>query len=221
MSRWSAIQETIRTCHVCQSTEAPVFAPFNGDWPTLPEPCSKAVLFISEAPPPEGGFWTIQPRNMKQDDLREKLLRLLDLSPSGSDRGLTTFRDSGYYLLQAFPRPLKGSISGIGRTTLKGLLEHQIETHLHDQINFIQPSAVLALGVPAAMAVSMLWPNSMFSDSFGKGGYRLKAVHGKIFEKSCYPVLSATYLPSGNGRFWQENWKQAIPHFIEKVRSQA
>ena len=221
MSRWSAIQEIIRTCHVCQSTEAPVFAPFNGDWPTLPEPCSKAVLFISEAPPPEGGFWTMQPRHMKQDDLREKLLRLLDLSPSGLDCGLTAFRDSGCYLLQAFPRPLKKSISDIGPTRLKGLLDHQIKTHLHDQIELIQPSAVLALGVPAAMAVSMLWPKSRFAHSFGKGDDKLKAVHGKIFEESCYPILSATYLPSGNGRFRKEEWKQAIPNFIEKVRSQA
>ena len=217
MSRWSAIQETIRTCHVCQHAEAPVFAPFNGDWPTLPEPCSKAVLFISEAPPPDGGFWTIQPRNMKQDDLREKLLRLLNLSPSGLDCGLTAFRDSGFYLLQAFPRPLKDNRSAV----VKAALPHQIKTHLHDQIEFIQPSAVLALGVPAATAVSMLWPDSAFAYSFGKGGYRLTIVHGKIFEESCHPVISATYLPSGNGRFWQENWKQDIPHFIEKVRSQA
>ncbi len=163
----------------------------------------------------------MQPRHMKQDDLREKLLRLLDLSPSGLDCGLTAFRDSGCYLLQAFPRPLKGSIGGIGDTTLKRLLDHQVETHLHDQINFIQPSAVLALGVPAATAVSMLWPDSAFAYSFGKGGYRLTIVHGGIFEESCYPVLSATYLPSGNGRFRKEEWKQDIPRFIEKVRSQA
>ena len=72
------------------------------------------MLFISEDPPTDGGFRTIQPRGAKQDDLREKLLPFLDLSPSGSDRGLAAFVRSGYYLLQSFPRPIRGRIAGIG-----------------------------------------------------------------------------------------------------------
>ena len=72
------------------------------------------MLFISEDPPTDGGFRTIQPRGAKQDDLREKPLPFLDLSPSGSDRGLAAFVRSGYYLLQSFPRPIRGRIAGIG-----------------------------------------------------------------------------------------------------------
>ena len=210
MTDWQDIQKSIRNCQMCTSAEGHVFAPFKGDWPMLPEPRRKAILFISEAPPPDGGFWT----NARPDDLREKLLPLLNPSLSGSDRGLTAFCDSGYYLLQSFPRPLENN----RRNVIKTRLPHQVETHLRDQITFFQPSAILALGWPASTAVSMLWPRSTFARSFQRGGGKLQNVRGKIFEESHLPILSATYLPSGYGWYWQD-WKQDIPLFIEKVRS--
>ena len=216
MTDWQDIQESIRNCRMCQSVAGRVFTPFKGDWPTLPEPRRKAILFISEAPPPDGGFWTIQPPHAKQDDLQEKLLPLLKLSRSGSERELGAFCDSGYYLLQSFPRPLKSN----QRNVLKTLLPHQVKTHLQDQITFFQPCAILALGRPASAAVSMLWPHSKFARAFQGGGWKLQDVRGKIFEESSLPILFATYLPSGYGWYWQ-NWKQDIPLFIEKVRSRA
>jgi hypothetical protein len=48
-------------------------------------------LFISEAPPQDGGFWTLQEQTSKQDDLREKLLPLLKVSSDGPDRALFLF----------------------------------------------------------------------------------------------------------------------------------
>ena len=200
---------------MCTSAEGRVFAPFKGDWPMLPEPRQKAILFISEAPPTDGGFW--KPLSAKQDDLREKLLPLLKLSPSGSDRGLTAFCRAGYYLLQSFPRPLKSN----RRNVIKTWLPHQVKTHLQDQITFFQPSAILALGVPAATAISMRWPRSEFAREFEIGGYELKSLRGRFFEEPKLPILSATYLPSGNGRFWREFWGQHIPLFVEKARSKA
>ena len=62
MTDWQDIQESIRNCRMCQSVAGRVFTPFKGDWPTLPEPRRKAILFISEAPPPDGGFWTFNRR---------------------------------------------------------------------------------------------------------------------------------------------------------------
>ncbi len=218
MTSWQDIQESIRTCRMCQSVEGRVFDPFKGNWPTLPEPRRNAILFISEAPPPDGGFWTIQPLNAKQDDLREKLLPLLKLSRSGSDRGFTAFCDSGYYLLQSFPRPLKSSIAGIRCEDLKLLLRHQVKTHLYQQIEFFQPSAILALGRPASTAVSMLWPRSKFARKFQAGS--LSSVREEPLEASHRPILSATYLPSGNGWRWQKFWKRDIPLFVRNVRSQ-
>ena len=220
MTSWQDIQESIRNCLRCQSFEGHAFDPFNGNWPTLPEPRRNAILFISEAPPSDGGFWTIQPRNVKQDDLREKLLPLLKLQRSGSDRGLKAFCDSGYYLLQSFPRPLKIRIAGIRCEDLKLLLRHQVKTHLYQQIEFFQPSAILALGRPASAAVSMLWPHSKFARAFEGGNCKLQVVHGEIFEESHLPILSATYLPSGNGWRWQKFWKRDIPLFVRNVRSQ-
>ncbi|MDE2916244.1 MAG: hypothetical protein OXM00_03300 [Paracoccaceae bacterium] len=206
---------------MCQSVEGSVFRPLNENWPVLPEPRRKAILFISEAPPPDGGFWTIQPWQVKQDDLREKLLRLLTVSSSGADRGLTAFCDSGYYLLQSFPRPLKISIAGIRCEDLKVLLGHPVKTHLRDQIAFLQPSAILALGVAASTAVSMRWPDSEFARAFEGGARKLQVVRGKTFEESQLPMLSATYLPSGNGGRWQKFWGKDIPLFVETARSRA
>lgn len=219
MPSWEDIQNSIRNCRMCQSLEGQVFTPFNGDWPTLREPRRKAILFISEAPPPDGGFWTIQPVNAKQDNLREKLLPLLKFSSSGSDRGLTAFCDSGYYLLQSFPRPLKNRIGNIGVWRLKRLLDHQVKTHLRDQIAFFQPSAILALGRPASLAISMLWPRSEFAREFEVGGHKLQSLSSRFFKEPKLPILAATYLPSGNGRFWQKFWKKDIPLFVEKAHS--
>lgn len=217
MTPWQEIQESIRSCRTCQRIEGTVFAAFKGNWPTLPQPGRKAILFISEAPPIDGGFWSIQPLQVKQDDLREKLLPLLKLSPSGSNRGLKSFCDSGYFLLQSFPRPLLSSIGNIRVEELRFLLDHPVNTHLQQQIAFFQPSAILALGKPASTSISMLFPNSKFAHSFQKRGF--PCVQGEIFEESNQPLLSATYLPSGNGRFWRRFWEIHIPLFVRKAHS--
>jgi len=219
MAHWQNIQESIRNCRTCQRLEGTLFTAFKGNWPILPQPSRKAILFISEAPPIDGGFWTIQPLKVKQDDLREKLLPLLKLSPSGSYRGLKSFCDSGYFLLQSFPRPLKSSIGNTRLELLKSLLDHPVHTHLQQQIAFFQPAAILALGKPATTSLSMLFPNSKFAKSFQNGDFR--TVQGKIFEELNQPLLSATYLPSGNGRFWRRFWEKHIPLFVRKARSLA
>jgi len=217
---WQSIQNSTRTCTECQRLEGKVFAPFNENWPDIPQPLPKAILFISEAPPRDGGFWTIQPSIKKQDDLREKLLALLKLSSVGADRGLVSFRDSGYFLVQSFPRPLKISIGGVKTEDLKMLLKHQAETHLREQVAFFSPSAVLALGRPASVAVSLLFPNSSFARSFEKDD--LSAVQGKLFPpESGQPLLSATYLPSGNGRFRRRFWEEHIPVFVRQAHARA
>ena len=154
-----------------------------------------------------------------QDDLREKLLSLLSLSSANSNGGLDSFRDSGYFLLQSFPRPLKVSIGNVRSGDLKNLLAHQVKTHLRSQITFFHPSAILALGKPASVALSTLFPDSPFTRSFESGDFA--AVQGKMFEEPNQPLLSATYLPSGNGRFWRRFWERHMPLFVKKARSLA
>ena len=215
--KWADIQETIRTCRQCQRLEGGFFAPFRGRWPEIPQPRPRSILFISEAPPQDGGFWTVQAQASKQDDLREKLFPLLKVSSQGPDGGLVSFRDSGYFLLQSFPRPLKGSVGNVKIDDLKRLLRHPVETHLKDQITFFSPSAILALGKPASAAISMLFPDSSFAHTFESGDF--SAVQGRMFQEQNQPLLSATYLPSGNGRFWRRFWEGHIPLFVNQARS--
>jgi uracil-DNA glycosylase len=214
---WQSIQESIRICTKCDRLQGSLLAHFNRNWPDIPPPFPRAILFISEAPPQDGGFWTIQPPTAKQDDLREKLLTLLKLSRAGPDRGLTSFREAGYFLLQCLPRPLKISIGGVKTDDLKMLLKHQAETHLREQTAFFSPSAVLALGKPASVAVSLLFPNSSFARSFETGDF--SSVRGKMFLEQGPTLLSATYLPSGNGRFRKQFWETDIPMFVHQARS--
>lgn len=216
MANWQDIQDSVRNCPTCKRLEGSFFSPFKENWPTLPQPGQKAILFISEAPPKDGGFWTIQPLNAKQDDLREKLLPLLQLSPSGTDRGLKEFCDTGYYLLQTFPRPLKFGIGNTPIEKLKTLLDHPVRIHLQQQITFFQPSGILALGKPASLAISIIFPKSGFANTFENGS--LTSVRGKIFKEPQIPILSATFLPSGNGRFWQHFWGKDIPFFVKSTR---
>ena len=215
--KWEDIQGTIQTCRQCQRLDGTLFAPFRGRWPEIPQPRPRSILFISEAPPQDGGFWTVQAQTSKQDDLREKLLPLLRVSSHGPDRGLVSFRDSGYFLLQSFPRPLKISVGNVKIDDLRRLLQHPVDTHLKDQIAFLSPAAILALGRPASAAVSILFPSSSFAHSFEAGDF--SAVQGRMFQEQGQPLLSATYLPSGNGRFWRRFWESHIPLFVSQVRS--
>lgn len=214
---WEHIQDSIRTCRKCLDVQGSVFQAFQGDWPMIPPPPARAFLFISEAPPKDGGFWAIQSRTSKQDDLREKLLPLLKLAPGGSDRGLTDFRDAGYFLLQSFPRPLKISLGGAKTADIVRLLRHPVKVHLQEQIDLFTPSAILALGRPASAALCLLFPESSFARSFQ--GDDFPAVQGRMFRDPGYPLLSATYLPSGNGRFWQRYWAADIPRLVREARS--
>jgi len=153
----------------------------------------------------------------KQDDLRERLLPLLKVSFHGPDRGLVSFCDSGYFLLQSFPRPLKISVGNVKIDDLQRLLQHPVETHLKEQITFLSPAAILALGKPASAALSILFPDSSFAYSFKRGDF--SAVQSRIFQEQSQPLLSATYLPSGNGRFWRSFWEGHIPLFVSQARS--
>ncbi len=214
---WESIQKTIQKCRQCEKLNGTLFAHFRGGWPELPQPRPRSILFISEAPSQDGGFWTIQDQTGKPDDLREKLLPLLRLSTYGPDRGLASFRDSSYFLLQSFPRPLKKPIGNVKTDELRRLLQHPAESHLKDQIAFFSPTAILALGKPASTALSILFPDSSFARSFESGD--ISSVQGRMLQEQGQPLLSATYLPSGNGRFWRRFWESHIPLFVSQVRS--
>lgn len=212
---WHAIQDSIQFCEWCREAEGRIFAPFVTAWPMIPEPLKGAILFVSEAPPREGGFWSIQSSTAKQDDLRNQILPLLKISPCGRDRGLTDFRNQKYFLLQSFPRPLMFPIGNLKTEELYTLLKHPVERHLEKQVSYFSPSAILALGKAATASMALLFNNSPFAITYSRGGF--SAVQGMIFEDKSFPLMSATYLPSGNGRFWQERWAAHIPTFLQRA----
>jgi len=209
---WEALQEGARTCTKCAALNGMLFVPFVGDFPRLPRPEPKPSLFISEAPPREGGFWKIPTPGKREDDLREKLLPLLGLSTQGPERGLPPFVAAGFFLLQAFPRPLKFSIGSVGLKDLREMLEHPVSTHIGPMIRGIAPRAIVTLGRPAAAAVAMTFPASEFAAAFTAGG--LEGVHGRVFAEGVGPAIGASYLPSGAGRFNRDRWAEEIPRLV-------
>ncbi len=121
---WDTLQRATRMCATCAALEGVLFARFLDGFPELKRPERRPVLFISEAPPSAGGFWTVGPPGAKEDDLREKLLPLLGLGTEGSDRGLSSFVAAGFFLFQSFPRPLKFSAAGVSKDDLNEMLAH-------------------------------------------------------------------------------------------------
>ena len=136
---WEALQAGARACTTCVALDGILFVRFVDDFPRLPQPRVTRILFISEAPPREGGFWKIPAPGKREDDLREKLLPLLGLSTAVTDRGLPAFVAAGFFLLQAFPRPLKFSIGGANLRDLNEMLEHSVSAHLEPMIRSIKP----------------------------------------------------------------------------------
>jgi len=122
--RWDALQGATRTCATCTALEGVLLVPFLGGFPYLPRPEARPLLFISEAPPRAGGFWTVGTPESREDDLREKLLSLLDIRTERSDRGLAAFISAGFFLFQSFQRPLKFSAAGVSRDDLAEMLAH-------------------------------------------------------------------------------------------------
>lgn len=118
-------------------------------------PRESCVLFVGEAPPRDGGFWT--PGN--GDGLRERLLPLL---PGWADEldwdsidGLNWFVDSGYFFVQAMKWPLKQSYSLQDQASARAL-EHALASHLEAELALIDPRCIVALGGAAWDACTAL-----------------------------------------------------------------
>lgn len=213
---WQDIQARIRTCPTCRRQLCDLFVPLDHGWPNIPEPLPHLVLFLSEAPTRAGSFWTIQLLGVRKDALRGELLPLAGIPPGGDDGGPGSFVASGLFLLQALPRPLRSSIASAPLWILEEMLQHPVWAHLQQQVKSVSPRAVLALGRTAALALSILHPHSLFARAFEGGG--LSAVHGQIFAGTRQPLLSATYLPTGKGRFRRHLWEGHIRRFLQEAR---
>ena len=211
------LREAVRQCSECQGLVGVLFVDFQSEWPHLPEPPTQPVLFISEAPPMDGGFWAIQPPGKRKDGLRGNVLDFLNIDPAHEPAGLEEFVGAGLYLIQSFQRPLKFSVAGLSADQRKEMLQHQVHAHLKPQIDYMAPRAILALGETAATAVSLVFPASSFSHMFERGGFR--ATKGQIIAEEGVPLLSATYLPAGpSAGFFKRSWQAGFQAFLDRAK---
>jgi hypothetical protein len=123
-----------------------------------PAPTGGELLFISEAPPPEGGFWAAPPVT---DDLRRNLFSILQgkdvpLPNANAITCLTEFRSQGFFLLQTVKWPLCDSARGL-RPAERNLIEHSIHAHLAFEVSTTRPCAIVAMGRVAAYACGQMF----------------------------------------------------------------
>ncbi len=110
--RWKQIQAKIDFCWDCLCIGGDLLAPRNQNPARPPYIGERPVLFLSEAPPPSGGFWAPYP---VQDDLRENLfgiLRAFGVYLPKDDHAretLDAFRAMGLFLVQTVKWPLQDS----------------------------------------------------------------------------------------------------------------
>ncbi len=130
------------------------------------------VLFVSEAPPGGrtiGDFFHI-PKT--EDGLRKKLFIALshtnwfhDITKMPNQKGLESFFRGGLYLLPSFNYPCSKRDPESGEILPKNAnptfeqLSHSSE-HLQDEVSFIQPPVIFALGKSALFTLLQAYGNS-------------------------------------------------------------
>ncbi len=99
---WARLQDELNRCAECLLLGTGLFTTTEASPARPPDPPGESLLFISEAPPPAGGFW----RAASDDALRDSLRRILDdsdarLSTAGARAWLDEFVRRGFFLVQA------------------------------------------------------------------------------------------------------------------------
>jgi uracil-DNA glycosylase len=180
------------------------------------------VLFVSEAPPGGqnlGSFFHIPE---KKDMLRRKLFAALSLTERlrGIDRlpneeGLQSFLRSGLYLLPSFNFPCSkrdiesGSILRENANPTFEQLAHSSK-HLRDEIAYVRPSIVFALGKSALFTILQ---------GFSATTEEARKLSGSVTRTSKLdPLVGSTFqIDYGEDcEVWIENWPR-IP-YIKNLR---
>ncbi len=186
---WASIQYEINNCPVCLAEK--LFRPCNAppSRPVSPMQTGR-ILFLSEAPPQTGGFWS----DDHPDDLRRKLAELLGLQQSENGKKvLTSFLAKGYFLLQSLKWPLKRTFNHFGPAQQRQLVEHSTSAHLRSEVQVLKPRAILAMGKAAWMSCLLMSGNTSnrrdrgFEDSLNEE--RTMTLDGHVIP------LRSTYLP--------------------------
>ena len=117
--KWHDIQEEINNCHECKPALAMITKPVRP-----PEPQKGDILFMSEAPPPDGGFW----EEKTNDALRRNIGSIVTPELANANLMLQKFRDQRLTLVQTLKWPfLETSIAEIRHSALR----HTFSKRLH------------------------------------------------------------------------------------------
>jgi hypothetical protein len=214
--RWKQIQAKIDFCWDCLCIGGDLLAPRNQNPARPPYIDERPVLFLSEAPPPSGGFWAPYP---VQDDLRENLfgiLRAFGVYLPKDDHAretLDAFRAMGLFLVQTVKWPLQDSARSL-RPTERKLIEQSVRAHLVPELQMLRPLAIICLGKVASYACSLCFPQSKFR--FVPSA-RLESVRGKCFDVEVSPGFQAHLYPTELPVRRRMGGKQRIVEEIRQV----
>ncbi len=190
MSDWNSLQERIDSCDECKKLGCGLIV--SSKTPPSRPPCPKGgeILFISEAPSREGGFWASP---SVKDGLREKLFEILrkkniPLPEPHTKSSLVAFASQNFFLIQTIKWPLRQSARTL-RTAECCLIKHSVASHITQELKIIRPSAIIPLGKVACYACGCLFRTHGFA--FDRRA-RLEDVRGKSFSveigHGCIPV---------------------------------
>jgi uracil-DNA glycosylase len=186
---WTEIQESIDKCAKCKPE---LIKTSHREPARPPEPAKGDILFISEAPPPPGGFWE---EKSADDALRGNLCSIL-IPQTGSPKFLLdSFRASHFTLVQTMKWPF------LGKTVPE--IRHSARSHIRYEISFIQPKGIIALGVIAGRALEILYPESSFAKSFKWSGRTLSPEMRSGRHEAGGHQVRITYLPVD--RMWNQH----------------
>lgn len=193
---WTHLQQLVDSCQECQRLGAGLIADAPTQPPRAPAPAGGELVFVSEAPPPTGGFWAPPPA---VDDLREHLFEMLRaanvlLPDHKAPRCLEEFLCRGLFLLQAVKWPLHESARRL-RPAERHLIDHSAESHLRSELCAIRPVVVVAMGKVALYACARILDGQSFGFDHRT---QLREVQSRRFEvglEGAQIVLYATGLP--------------------------
>lgn len=197
---WQAIQEGINNCVGCKPGHVTTYR----EPVCPPEPEKGDIMFISEAPPPTGGFWDETSEN---DALRRNLCSILLPQIGNSKLLLESFRTNHYILVQTIKWPFLG--------TGMSVIRHAAISHIRYEISFIQPRGIIALGAVAGKALRILYPDSDFARSY-KSGKTLEDMRFERCHAGGYPIRMA-YLPVDRMIRKVNEFRSDILRFVEEL----
>ncbi len=180
-NEWEALQSNINTCKIClsESLFQQVNQPPARPWNPLR---AGRLLFLSEYPPSQGGFWKVGVEDKLRKYLFEVLARHGYSFPANvhSPEALHTFLSYAFFLIQTLKWPLRQGLSfnSLAPDEQQRLITHVAEAHLRREIELCAPQHIVALGNAAWQACAKLSAQSPLPSP--EGG--VKKLHSKDYQ---------------------------------------